>query len=744
MKPLSSFVRYIKPPQATHEPIPDVTPYITKDLATRIMLIYHICNPSLQRPSEESCLTQPFIPLSNDGLDNENRELIVNKDDVIGTYNSLEGLRFSKNQSRATQYRIVDKLGHGTFGQVFQCVELSTKRTFALKILKNKKAYFRQGLLEISTLTILNSIYDKDAKFLVKMTDHFLYSGHLCIVQELLGPNLYQVIKEARVRGMNVDTIRNITRQILEGVSLMTEAGIVHCDLKPENVLIGQNGAKVIDLGSACFQNYTLYSYIQSRHYRAPEIALGMKYSCSIDMWSVGCIVAEMFLGIPLFPANSEYDLLLRFVQTLGMIPISMLTNGPKAKKYFKQLITANGSGNYRMKEQFEFEWENACKLPGHKDYLPVKSLHDIIFKCQLRVDGPMSTQTKDALFDFLKGCFVYEPQNRYTPKQALTHPFVTGTSMKNYVLPPRDYKYFVFGHVVTAEPLEMIADTYKDDEVADLDLSRSQYYAVFMTLLKCGHIPNITIDGIFTYGSITPPQLAFGFKKGMFEEDEEDDKNEKTKKTRVLRLSGTNVVPKPQTNKTFVEELDQIKEKSKSKRASRENSAFKVIEYKQHDSPAKEVRQNSMNNLNGNTHEDGKTQRLTQSTTMTKDDVVLVPVLKKATITEKTKNTVVIPKVPSFSLEATEETTDHSDKKKRRYSWSEKVGNFFHKKEKTEKDTTKTTKRRSVGSLVDEKRLEDNEKKETDVKKKDQKKEEKKKKRQSTPSLKKDKTHER
>jgi len=83
----------------------------------------------------------------------------------------------------------------------------------------------------------------------------------------------------------------------------------VHCDLKPENIMLKQpnkSGIKVIDYGSGCMHNERIYTYIQSRFYRAPEIILGIPYTSAIDMWSFGCILAELYTGFPLFPGESE------------------------------------------------------------------------------------------------------------------------------------------------------------------------------------------------------------------------------------------------------------------------------------------------------------------------------------------------------------------------------------------------------------------------------------------------------
>ena len=95
----------------------------------------------------------------------------------------------------------------------------------------------------------------------------------------------------------------------MNALKALKDEKIIHCDLKPENILLkqpGRTGIKLIDFGSSCFEGKTIYTYIQSRFYRAPEIILGMKYGTAIDMWSVGCILAELYNGFPLFAGDTE------------------------------------------------------------------------------------------------------------------------------------------------------------------------------------------------------------------------------------------------------------------------------------------------------------------------------------------------------------------------------------------------------------------------------------------------------
>lgn len=94
--------------------------------------------------------------------------------------------------------------------------------------------------------------------------------------------------------------MQSITIQVLEALQFLHGLGLIHCDLKPENILVKSYSrceVKVIDLGSSCFETDHLCSYVQSRSYRAPEVLLGLPYDKKIDVWSLGCILAELCTG---------------------------------------------------------------------------------------------------------------------------------------------------------------------------------------------------------------------------------------------------------------------------------------------------------------------------------------------------------------------------------------------------------------------------------------------------------------
>ncbi len=117
----------------------------------------------------------------------------------------------------------------------------------------------------------------------------------------------------------------------------MHSLNLLHCDLKPENILIRSYSrclVKVIDVGSSCFASDHLSSYVQSRSYRAPEVILGLPYDSRIDIWSLGCILAELFTGYVLLQNDSLATLLARCAGILGPLP-PRLRRGRHAHKFF-------------------------------------------------------------------------------------------------------------------------------------------------------------------------------------------------------------------------------------------------------------------------------------------------------------------------------------------------------------------------------------------------------------------------
>ncbi|CAI5513199.1 unnamed protein product [Closterium sp. Naga37s-1] len=169
---------------------------------------------------------------------------------------------------------------------------------------------------------------------------------HLFIICELLRANLYEFHKYSPPCSSPSTSfpfrilirIQSIAKQILKALSFMHSLGLIHCDLKPENILIKSYSrclVKVIDIGSSCFTWDALCSYVQSRSYRAPEVILGLPYGPKIDVWLLGCILAELCSGQVLFQNDSLATLLARVVGIIGPMDPTLLRRAKDAHKYF-------------------------------------------------------------------------------------------------------------------------------------------------------------------------------------------------------------------------------------------------------------------------------------------------------------------------------------------------------------------------------------------------------------------------
>lgn len=122
---------------------------------------------------------------------------------------------------------------------------------------------------------------------------------------------------------------------MLIGLSHLKKIGIIHCDLKPENVMFtnqAREKIKIVDFGSACADYKSGFKYVQSRFYRCPEIVMGLPYDCAVDMWSFGCILCELATGRPIFPAHDENELLEHIKIRVGMPPLSMIQSCSKRR----------------------------------------------------------------------------------------------------------------------------------------------------------------------------------------------------------------------------------------------------------------------------------------------------------------------------------------------------------------------------------------------------------------------------
>lgn len=333
------------------------------------------------------------------------------------------------NSVIAARYQVVEFLGSAAFSKAIQCLDLVTNEMICLKIIENNKDYVDQSIDEIKLLLYVNCNGDVDQKNLLKVYDFFYHKEHLFIVTELLKDNLYEYSKYNREheekKYFTIGRLQKIAYQVLIGLEYLVSLKLIHCDLKPENILIKSFSnceVKIIDLGSTCFIHDHLGSYVQSRSYRAPEVILGCQYDYRVDIWSLGCILAELHTGNVLFQNDSVQGLLARVIGICGPIPDEVLKNGRHTQKFFTkekliyQEVEDNEMDNKHLSEDMiEILKQNSKLKKKVRILVPKRSS----LKNRLHCDDPM-------FLDFVSCLLDLDKDKRLTASEALRHPFIT------------------------------------------------------------------------------------------------------------------------------------------------------------------------------------------------------------------------------------------------------------------------------------------------------------------------------
>ncbi|KAI8130660.1 Serine/threonine-protein kinase Doa [Lucilia cuprina] len=293
----------------------------------------------------------------------------------------------------------------------------------ALKIIKNVEKYREAAKLEINAL---EKIAQKDPNcehLCVKMIDWFDYHGHMCIAFEMLGLSVFDFLRENNYEPYPLEQVRHMAYQLCYSVKFLHDNRLTHTDLKPENILfvdseynthynhkinrevrrVKNTDVRLIDFGSATFDHEHHSTIVSTRHYRAPEVILELGWSQPCDVWSIGCILFELYLGITLFQTHDNREHLAMMERILGQIPYRMARNHvlySKTKtKYF-----------YHGK----LDWDEKSSAGRY-----VRDHCKPLFRYQMS-----DSEDHCELFDLIKKMLEYEPSQRVTLGEALRHPF--------------------------------------------------------------------------------------------------------------------------------------------------------------------------------------------------------------------------------------------------------------------------------------------------------------------------------
>lgn len=336
------------------------------------------------------------------------------------------------------RYEILSTLGEGTFGKVVACRDKNqhssdTYAKIALKIIKNTDKYREAAKLEINVLQKLQQ-RDPEARYLcVKMLDWFDYHGHMCVSFEVLGLSIFDFLKDNNYLPYPMEQIRHISYQMCYAVKFMHDMKLTHTDLKPENILfvnsdhnlmynpskkrderiIKKTDVKLIDFGSATFDNEHHSTIVSTRHYRALEVILELGWSQPCDVWSIGAIMFELYTGFTLFQTHDNREHLAMMETILGPMPRWMLKRTRKSK-YF-----SNGSNvNWDLNSSSGRYVRENCK--------------------PLAKYATSSSEDHTDFFDLIASMLEYDPNKRMTLREALEHRYFTSLPHHQRLHSPR------------------------------------------------------------------------------------------------------------------------------------------------------------------------------------------------------------------------------------------------------------------------------------------------------------------
>uniref|UniRef100_A0A4W5MTL9 Stress-activated protein kinase JNK n=1 Tax=Hucho hucho TaxID=62062 RepID=A0A4W5MTL9_9TELE len=297
------------------------------------------------------------------------------------------------------RYQNLRPIGSGAQGIVCSAYDHNLERNVAIKKLSRpfqnqthaKRAYRELVLMKCvnhkNIIGLLNVFTPQ--KTLEEFQDVY-------IVMELMDANLCQVIQME----LDHERLSYLLYQMLCGIKHLHAAGIIHRDLKPSNIVVKSDCTlKILDFGLArtAATGLLMTPYVVTRYYRAPEVILGMGYQANVDVWSIGCIMAEMVRGSVLFPGTDHID---------------------QWNKVIEQLGTPSQEFLMKLNQSVRTYVENRPRYAG---YTFEKLFPDVLFPADSEHNKLKASQARDLLSKML----VIDASKRISVSEALQHPYI-------------------------------------------------------------------------------------------------------------------------------------------------------------------------------------------------------------------------------------------------------------------------------------------------------------------------------
>jgi len=287
-----------------------------------------------------------------------------------------------------------------------------------IKVIRNNETMLKAGMKELECLKSIAAADPENRRHCIRLVSWFEHRNHLCMVFEPMNMNLREVLRKVGGEGLSLAAVRSFAKQLFIGLKLLKKVGVIHADLKPDNILVNENYSvvKICDFGSAMGpkEDREITPVLVSRFYRAPEIMLGLQYDDAIDIWAVGCILFELFTGKFMFPGNDNNEMLKLQQEMKGALPKKEIRKGRFSGEHFDanlvfELQKHDPIDNKVVKQKIQFGG-------------PTKDLAAILQNaCRKSEDRKKVLQ----LADLIHKCCTLDPQQRIKVDDALHHPFV-------------------------------------------------------------------------------------------------------------------------------------------------------------------------------------------------------------------------------------------------------------------------------------------------------------------------------
>ncbi|KAK4545340.1 hypothetical protein LTR36_003520 [Oleoguttula mirabilis] len=349
-----------------------------------------------------------------------------------------------ENSRLGERYNLMNLLGQGTFGKVVRALDVRSRKEVAVKVIRAVPKYRDASRIELRVLQTLRTADEHNRNRCIQLRDCFDWRGHICIVTPLLGLSVFDFLKQGGFVPFPGSHIQAFARQLLGSIAFLHDLNLIHTDLKPENILLLNHtyqtftynrnipssstltarNAKfrrvlltpqinLIDFGSATFDDEYHSSVVSTRHYRAPEIILGIGWSHPIDLWSLGCILVECWTGDALFQTHD-------CCEHLGMM--EAVTGLPIDKHLIREVNrVSKRSGSSADRSSAARFFKN-----GHLAYplpdTPRQSKKFVRGMKRLEETIPETNRFNKLFLDLLRRIFVYDPKKRITAREALKH----------------------------------------------------------------------------------------------------------------------------------------------------------------------------------------------------------------------------------------------------------------------------------------------------------------------------------